>query len=108
MSMYNPAHPGEILKELIMEPMNISIKEVAQHLNISRNTLSKIINGKGSITPEMAIRLELLFEKPSAEHWLRLQNSYDLWQAKQHITDFKVVPLRTKTVQLKNMVQDAD
>ncbi|OQW91808.1 MAG: addiction module antidote protein, HigA family [Thiotrichaceae bacterium IS1] len=78
MSMYNPAHPGEILKELIIEPMNISIKEIAQRLNVSRNTFSKIINGKGSVTPEMAVRLELLFRKPSAEHWLRLQNSYDL------------------------------
>jgi len=76
--MYNPAHPGEILKELIIEPMNISIKEIAQRLNVSRNTFSKIINGKGSVTPEMAVRLELLFRKPSAEHWLRLQNSYDL------------------------------
>lgn len=98
MSMYNPAHPGEILKELLISPMNISIREVAQRLDISRNTLSKIINGKGSITPEIAVRLELLFEKPSAEHWLRLQNSYDLWQAKQHISDFKVVPLQTKMI----------
>jgi addiction module HigA family antidote len=96
MAMYNPAHPGEILKELIIEPLAISITEVASHLDISRKTLSKIVNSKGAITPEMATRLELLFQTPSALHWLKLQNAYDLWQMKQHITEFKVTPLEMK------------
>jgi antitoxin HigA-1 len=96
MAMYNPAHPGEILKELLIAPLNISIKETAMHLGISRKTLSKIVNCKGSVTPEMATRLELLFQTPEASHWLKLQNAYDLWQMKQHISEFKVIPLQMK------------
>ncbi|MES9903046.1 MAG: HigA family addiction module antitoxin [Sedimenticola sp.] len=78
MNMHNPAHPGEILKELVIEPLGITITNVSEHLNISRKTLSKVLNGRGSITPEMALRLELAFKNPSADHWLRLQNAYDL------------------------------
>jgi addiction module HigA family antidote len=78
--MYNPAHPGEILKELIIEPLDLTIIGVAQHLNVNCKTLSKILNGQKAITPEMALRLEIAFHKPSADHWLRLQNAYDLWQ----------------------------
>ncbi|HBK7244322.1 TPA: HigA family addiction module antidote protein [Vibrio cholerae] len=78
MTMHNPAHPGEIIKEMVIEPLELTITDVAEHLNISRKTLSKILNGRGAITPEMAVRLELAFAKPSAEHWLRLQSAYDL------------------------------
>jgi len=52
----------------------------AQHLNISRKTLSKVLNGRGAITPEMAVRLEIAFSSPSAEHWMTLQSACDLWQ----------------------------
>lgn len=92
MSMHNPAHPGEILKELVIEPTGVTITDVSEHLNISRKTLSKVLNGRGSITPEMALRLELAFKKPSADHWLRLQNSYDLWAARQHQSILQVRP----------------
>ncbi len=83
MSMHNPAHPGEILKELIIEPMELTITDVSEHLNVSRKTLSKVLNARGSITPEIAIRLELAFKKPSADHWLILQDAYDLWQVRE-------------------------
>lgn len=52
--MHNPAHPGEILKELVIEPLGLTITNVAEHLNISRKTLSKVLNARGAITPEMA------------------------------------------------------
>ncbi len=94
MSMHNPAHPGEILKELVIESTGATITDVSEHLNISRKTLSKVINGRGSITPEMALRLELVFKKPSADHWLRLQNAYDLWQARQHKSVLQVRPYK--------------
>ena len=74
MNMHNPAHPGEILKDLVIDALELTITDVAQHLDVSRKTLSKVLNGKGAITPEMALRLELVFGKPSAAHWLRLQN----------------------------------
>ncbi len=94
MSMHNPAHPGEILKELVITPLDLTITDVAEHLNISRKTLSKVLNGRGAITPEMALRLEMVFKKPSADHWLRLQNAYDLWQTRQNESELNVQPYR--------------
>ena len=95
MSMHNPAHPGEILKELVITPLELTITDASEHLNVSRKTLSKVLNGRGAITPEMALRLELAFKKPSAEHWLRLQNAYDLWQSRQSKSDLHVQPYHT-------------
>lgn len=94
MSMYNPAHPGEILKELVLDPLGLSISETAVRLGVNRNTLSKIINCHGTITPEIALRLEMTFGKPDATHWLRLQNAYDLWQLKKRGNTFDVNPIR--------------
>ena len=94
MSMHNPAHPGEILKELVITPLELTITDASEHLNISRKTLSKVLNGRGAITPEMALRLELVFKKPSADHWLRLQNAYDLWLSRQNKSDLHVLPYR--------------
>lgn len=94
MNMQNPAHPGEILKELVIEPMALTITDVAEHLNISRKTLSKVLNARGAITPEMAMRLELAFKKPSADHWLRLQNAYDLWQVREQQEQLDVQPYK--------------
>ena len=92
MTMHNPAHPGEILKELVIEPLDLTITDVAEHLNVSRKTLSKALNGRGAITPEMAVRLELAFAKPSAEQWLRLQNAYDLSVLKNQMASLHVQP----------------
>jgi addiction module HigA family antidote len=96
MSMHNSAHPGEILKELVITPLELTITDASEHLNISRKTLSKVLNGRGAITPEMALRLELVFKKPSADHWLRLQNAYDLWQSRQNKSALHVHPYRSK------------
>lgn len=92
MSMYNPAHPGEVLKELVLEPLELTITDASKMLDVSRKTLSRIVNTSGSITPEMAYRLELVFNTPNAEHWLRLQNAYDLNKMRQEKDTMKVVP----------------
>ena len=92
MAMHQPSHPGEVLKQLVIEPLDLSLTDVAEHLNISRKTLSRIVNTKSAISPEMAVRLELVFHKPSAEHWLRLQNAYDLWNAKQQKNELHIQP----------------
>jgi len=94
MNMHNPAHPGEILKELIIQPLELSITEAARHLGISRKTLSKVLNQRGAITPEMALRLEMTFGKPNAAHWLRLQNAFDIWQTRQDSTKIQVIPVQ--------------
>ncbi len=93
MSMHNPAHPGEILKELVIEPLGLSVTEAACHLGVSQNTLYQILDGYDTVTPEMALRLEMTFGKPNALHWLRLQNAYDLWQTRQHSVDIQVTPI---------------
>ena len=83
MKMHNPPHPGEILRELCLEPLNITVTDAAEALGVSRKTLSAILNGRAGISPEMAVRLSIAFGT-SAESWLNLQTQYDLWQAEQN------------------------
>lgn len=79
MRMHNPPHPGEILRDLWLEPLGLTITAAAQQLKVSRKALSELVNGHSSITPEMAMRLELAFGK-SAESWLGHQSAHDLWR----------------------------
>ena len=79
MTQFNPPHPGEILSELWLKPLGLSITAAATQLNISRKTLSEIVNARAGISAEMALRLELAFGK-SAESWLGHQSAFDLWQ----------------------------
>ncbi len=87
--MHNPPHPGEILKELCLEPLGISITDAAKSLGVSRKTLSEIINGRTGISPEMAIRLAAAFNT-SAESWLIQQMHYDLWRTRQNHQELDV------------------
>ena len=90
--MHNPPHPGEILKELCLEPLGLTVTDAAKALGVSRKTLSSIINGKAGISPEMAIRLSIAFNT-SSESWMNQQSQYDLWQAEQHRKELDVKPL---------------
>ncbi len=83
-----PTHPGGILKRHYFEPLSLTITEVAENIGVSRKTLSKIINERGSITPDMALRLSKAFNT-SAELWLNLQATYDLWIASQRSKDWQ-------------------
>jgi len=83
MLMHNPPHPGEVLKELCIEPLGLTVTDAAKALGVSRKTLSAILNGKSGISPEMAVRLSIAFNT-SSESWLNQQTQYDLWQAEQH------------------------
>ncbi len=80
--MHNPPHPGEVLKVLCLEPLNLSVTEAAKSLGVSRKTLSAILNGRAGLSPEMAVRLSIAFGT-SAESWLNQQLQYDLWQAER-------------------------
>ena len=84
MGMYNPPHPGEIIKELCVEPLGLTVTEAAKALGVTRKTFSALLNGRSGISPEMALRLSKVFGR-SAEGWLRLQLQYDLWQTKQRV-----------------------
>lgn len=83
MKMHNPPHPGEVLKTLCLEPLNMTITKVAKSLGVSRKTLSSILNGRAGISPEMAVRLSIAFDT-SAESWLNQQLQYDLWHAERN------------------------
>lgn len=100
MLMHNPPHPGEVIKELCLEPLDISVTAAAQSLGVSRKTLSAIINGHAGVSPEMAVRLSIAFNT-SSESWLAQQLQYDLWQAEQQRKHLKVMPIvvsRTKNI----------
>ena len=89
MLMHNPPHPGEILRELCLEPLGLSVTEAAEALGVSRKTLSSILNGRGGISPEMAVRLSIAFDT-SAESWLSQQSQYDLWLAEKRRKNLEV------------------
>jgi addiction module HigA family antidote len=92
MRMHNPPHPGEIIKSLCLEPLGLSVTEAAKALGVSRKTLSAILNGRGGISPEMAVRLSIAFDT-SAESWMNQQTQYDLWHAEQRRRQLRVVKL---------------
>jgi addiction module HigA family antidote len=78
--MFNPPHPGELLREYL--PDGMTIEEVARRLGVSRVQLSRVLNGRSAVSADMAIRISLL-TRTSAESWLSGQVKYDLWQASQ-------------------------
>ena len=83
MEMYDPPHPGEIIREDCLTALNLSVTEAAQGLGVSRKTLSSILNGHAGISADMALRLSQAFGS-TPEHWLQMQLVYDLSQAKRH------------------------
>ena len=93
MSMHNPPHPGEVIKELCIEPLGLSVTDAAKGLGVSRKALSELLNGKSGISPLMAIRLSKAFGG-SAESWLKQQVAYDLWKAQQHADEINVTNFR--------------
>jgi antitoxin HigA-1 len=88
MLMKNPVHPGEILSEVICE-LGLSVTGAAEVLGVTRVTVSKVINGRSSISPEMAIRLSQAFGS-TPDFWLRLQLNYDLEQAREKAAATKI------------------
>jgi addiction module HigA family antidote len=80
MPMYNPAHPGLVLKDAL-EGANITVTDFAEHIGVSRVALSRIVNCRAGITPEMSIKLSQAFGQPTLDIWFRMQNAYDFWQA---------------------------
>jgi len=89
MLMHNPPHPGEVIREFCLEPLDLSVTEAAKALGVSRKTLSAILNGRAGISPEMAVRLSIAFDTTS-ESWLNQQTQYDLWNAEKHRKELQV------------------
>jgi len=75
--MHAPSHPGALIKEICLEGLNITVTQAASALGVTRTTLSRVINGKASVSPEMAVRLSKAFGSTTG-FWLRLQLNYDV------------------------------
>ena len=82
MTMYNPPHPGEFIKETYIVPLHISLRMVASKLDVSPSTFSRLIKGEADISPTMALRLYKAFGR-SAESWMLMQAEYELWKAQK-------------------------
>jgi len=85
-----PGHPGGIISRQYLEPLGLTVSELAKILGVSRKTVSKIINGRGSISADMALRLSRAFNT-TPQLWLNLQQNYDLWHAVQDSGQWKKV-----------------
>ena len=80
--MFNPPHPGEVLRDGVLDGTGITVTEAARQLGVTRAALSRILNGRAGISPDMAVRLGKWLDH-SPESWLRMQMDYDLWQVER-------------------------
>ena len=89
MAMHNPPHPGGILRRQCLEPLGLSVTAAAKGLKVTRQALSDIVNERAGISVDMAIRLSRAFGS-SPETWLGMQMAYDLWLARDRMSDVNV------------------
>jgi addiction module HigA family antidote len=82
--MFNPPHPGEFIREIYLEPFGITGRQLAFKLGVAPSTLNRILKGRSGISSEMALRLSKAVGR-SPESWLTMQDSYDLWHARQSV-----------------------
>ena len=94
--MHNPPHPGEILQDTVLRDGSITVTQLAKRLGVSRVALSRVVNGRATVSTELAIRLAAALGG-SAESWLRMQVAYDLWQAQKKSRP-KIRPLELRRV----------
>jgi len=95
MAMHTPPHPGEFIQEVYLEPNELSARELSSKLGVAPSTLNRILKGTSGISPEMALRLSKALGR-SPESWLAMQDSHDLWQARQVVDLRDVTKVRFK------------
>ena len=94
--MFNPPHPGLTLRDDVLPALGLTVTQAAAQLDVSRVALSRVLNGRAGISPEMALRIEAwlgVARGGEAPLWLAEQSAYDVWQAAQR---FKVAPMRVQ------------
>jgi addiction module HigA family antidote len=99
MPMKNPSHPGEVLRETCLKPLGFTVTEAAKALGVSRVQLSRLLNKKSGLSPDMAVRLSKAFGR-THEHWLRLQMAYDAARASERASKIKVRRVQRKPPEL--------
>jgi addiction module HigA family antidote len=97
MRMYNPPHPGRIIKEAL-ESIPMSVTAFAKHIGVSRVMLSRVLNEHAGITPEMSIKISEAFGQGQGDIWFLVQGDHDYWKASQ--------AKRKKVRPLKNLALD--
>lgn len=85
-----PSHPGGVLKRLYLEPLKLTVVDLARALGVSRKSVSKLINQRGRVTPQMALRLSVAFQT-TPQLWLNLQQNHDLWRAQRSLKGLEKV-----------------
>ena len=94
MPIHKPLHPGEIIREILIEGAGLSVSQAAEQLDVNRTTLSRLLNGHAGISSDMALRLAKLLPNTDIYFWMNIQRDYDAWQAQRHAHKIHVTPLR--------------
>ena len=89
MTMHNPGHPGEVIREACLKPLGLTVTEAAAGLGVTRKALSDLVNGHSGVSPDMAVRLEKA-GWVTADSWLQMQLNRDLWEARKRAAKIKV------------------
>ena len=95
--MFNPPHPGLTLRDDVLPALGLTVTQAARQLGVSRVALSRVLNARAAISPEMALRIEAwlgVARGGEARLWLAEQSAYDVWQATQR---FKAMPMRVQS-----------
>ena len=104
--MFNPPHPGLTLRDDVLPALGLTVTQAAQQLGVSRVTLSRMLNGRAAVSPEMALRIEAwlgVARGGEARLWLAEQSAYDMWQATQK---FKAAPMRVQRAPLARLTEE--
>jgi addiction module HigA family antidote len=83
MTIYQPLHPGLVIRETLIGESNETVTEIAKKLDVNRTTLSRLLNGKAGISADMALRLSRLLPNTDIQFWMNLQRDYDIWIAQE-------------------------
>lgn len=92
--MFNPPHPGEVLRDGVFEVTGITVTDFAARIGMSRVALSRVLHGAAAVSPDMALRLEGALGT-SAESWLAMQADYDLWRARKNAPKVRRIKLES-------------
>lgn len=84
MKIHNPLHPGQFIKEVYLDELEVSANKIAKSLNVSASTFTRLLNGESNVSPEMALRLSKTLGR-SPESWLLMQDQYSLMMAEKNI-----------------------
>mgnify|MGYP002515651239 FL=1 len=94
--MFNPPHPGAMVAEEL-DSLGMSAREFARYIGVAPSSVTRILNEKGPITPDMAVRIAAALKGPNVEMWLRMQANFDAWQAEQRIDISHILPIAKTT-----------